>query len=269
MGLVSDAFAADYTLPTLRGSDTFVPATPNYFRWEGFYAGGHITYGDAHADFSSATDPLIAYGLRNTNIEGQVGVSEWQVLGSADTGAAGFGGFVGYNTQWDDLVFGLELNYTRSSFGATAPSTPIALNVTDSDGNYNVYSSGSASMSIQDFAVVRGRAGWVVDNFLPYATVGFAVGRADLAVSSTVVFQNTITPIPNPAPGCALTPCVVTSSQNKTSAFLYGYAVGGGLEVALTRNIFARGEYEYIQWAPIWQITSHINITRLGVGLKF
>jgi outer membrane immunogenic protein len=269
MGLVSDAFAADYTAPVLRGSDSFLPATPTYFRWSGFYAGGQVTYGSGNADFSSATDPLIAFALRNTALESSAGVSQWNVLGTADTGAAGFGGFVGYNSQWDDLVLGLELNYTRSSFNITAPNNPIALNVTDSDGNFNALSFASASMKIEDFAVVRARAGWAFNNFLPYATVGLAVGRADLAVSSTVELQNTINPIPNPAPVCALAPCVITSGQTKTSAFLYGYAVGGGLEVALTRNIFVRGEYEYIQWAPIWQITSHLNMTRLGVGLKF
>lgn len=269
MGLVSDALAADYTAPVLRGSDSFLPATPAYFHWSGFYAGGQVTYGSGNADFSSATDPLIAFALRNTTLESTVGVSQWNVLGTADTGAAGFGGFVGYNTQWDDVVLGLELNYTRSSFNIVAPNNPIALNVTNSDGNFNTLSSASASMKIEDFAVVRARAGWAFNNFLPYATAGFAVGRADLAVSSTVELQNTINPIPNPAPICALAPCVITSGQTKTSAFLYGYAVGGGLEVALTRNIFARGEYEYIQWAPIWQITSHLNMTRLGVGLKF
>jgi outer membrane immunogenic protein len=270
LGLVSEAFAADYSPPVLRGSDAFLPATPTYFRWSGFYAGGQVTYGVGSADFSSATDPLTAFALRNTVLEGEVGVSSWNVLGTADTGAAGFGGFVGYNTQWDDVVLGLELNYTRSSLNITSPSNPLALNVTDSEGNFNVFSSGSASEKIVDFAVVRARAGWAFNNFLPYATAGLAVGRADLNVTSTLLVQNTIAPpLPNPVPACVLATCVITSSQNKTAAFLYGYAVGGGLEVALTRNIFARGEYEYIQWAPIWQITSHINITRLGVGLKF
>jgi outer membrane immunogenic protein len=269
MGLVSDAFAADYTAPVLRGSDSFLPATPTYFRWSGFYAGGQVTYGSGNADFSNATDPLTAFALRNTVLEGEVGVSSWNVLGTADTGAAGFGGFVGYNSQWDDVVLGLELNYTRSSFNITAPNNPLALNVTDSEGNFNVLSSGSASEKIQDFAVVRARAGWAFNNFLPYAMVGLAVGRADLNVTSTLLVQNTVNPVPIPAPACAPATCVITSSQNKTNAFLYGYAVGGGLEVALTRNIFARGEYEYIQWAPIWQITSHLHMTRLGVGLKF
>jgi outer membrane immunogenic protein len=269
MGLVSDALAADYSPPTLRGSDSFLPAAPTFFRWSGFYAGGQVSYGVGSADFSGATDPLIAFELRNTVLQNTVGVSHWNVLGTADTGAAGFGGFVGYNSQWDDVVLGLELNYTRSSFNITAPNNPIALNITDSDGNFNTLSYGSASMKIEDFAVMRARAGWAFENFLPYATAGLAVGRADLAVSSTVVLQNTINPVPNPAPICALANCVITTGQTKTSAFLYGYAVGGGLEVALTRNIFARGEYEFIQWAPIWQITSHLNITRLGVGLRF
>ena len=30
--------------------------------------------------------------------------------------SSGFGGFVGYNSQWDDVVIGVELNYTHGNF---------------------------------------------------------------------------------------------------------------------------------------------------------
>jgi opacity protein-like surface antigen len=63
IGLLSPAFAADYELPTLRGSDMFVPATPTYFSWQGFYAGGQLSYSSASADFSGASAPLIAFSL--------------------------------------------------------------------------------------------------------------------------------------------------------------------------------------------------------------
>ena len=267
IGLVSDAFAAD--LPTLRGSDSFLPARPTYFRWDGPYAGVQFSYNNEAADFSNATNPLVAYSLRDTTLEGQVAPSQWQVLRPVTNSAVGFGGFVGYNMQWDNAVIGFELNYTHSALNPVAASTPIGLNVNDSDGNYNVFVSGNASMKIDDFAVLRGRAGWVIGNFMPYVSLGLAVGLADVSVSSTVVVQNTITPIPNPAPGCSISPCIYTSSQAQNAAFLYGYAAGGGVEMALTRNLFARADFEYIQWTPFWGIPAHIDSARLGLGVKF
>ena len=54
----SPAFAADLDLDILRGSQPVGPAT--FTRWSGFYVGGQFGYGDANADFSSATQPLVA-----------------------------------------------------------------------------------------------------------------------------------------------------------------------------------------------------------------
>ena len=50
---------------------------------------------------------------------------------------------------------------------------------------------------------------------------------------------------------------------------LGGYSGGGGLEWALTHNIFARADYEYIQWSPIQKISSHLNVAHVGLGVRF
>jgi len=57
------AFAADMP-ELLRGS-----YTPTYTSWEGFYFGGQAAYLSGGADFGNATQPLVAYILRNTFIE--------------------------------------------------------------------------------------------------------------------------------------------------------------------------------------------------------
>ena len=36
---------------------------------------------------------------------------------------------------------------------------------------------------------------------------------------------------------------------------MYGFTVGGGLDVALTSNIFLRGEFEYVRFAPLADMT--------------
>ena len=46
----------------------------------------------------------------------------------------------------------------------------------------------------------------------------------------------------------------ISNSVSKTNTLLYGFAVGGGVDVALTQNIFLRGEFEYIHFAPFASI---------------
>ena len=47
---------------------------------------------------------------------------EWGVLGKANPSGSSFGGFVGYNTQWSDVIVGIDLHYNRSDFFANAPA---------------------------------------------------------------------------------------------------------------------------------------------------
>jgi outer membrane immunogenic protein len=266
-GLLSPAFAADYPSfdpPTLRGSDTFVPAYPSYFRWDGLYAGGQLSYSSSTSDFSGATQPLVAFSLRNSTELALMQADQWQVLGTRSTGAAGFGGFVGYNFQIDNAIIGLELNYTHTSLNAGAPSSPMARSIT-SNGVITVHEvDASGSQNISDFVTTRARFGWAIGNFMPYATLGLAFGRADMALST--LFTETLI---NAFTGQTLASASILQSQAKNGNYLYGYAAGGGLEVALTQNIFARGEYEFIDFQRPWQIATTMHNFRTGLGVRF
>ncbi len=268
IGLLSPAFAADYELPRLRGSETFVPAYPTYFSWQGFYAGGQVSYTSASANFSAATQPLIAFSLRQTAVLAVAAPDQWPVLGTRDTGAAGFGGFLGYNIQWDDAIIGLEFNYTHSSLDAVASSSPLARRVVANGLTYDVALDASGSLRISDFATTRTRFGWAIGNFMPYATLGLAFGRADVALT-TNVFGTQTGPNPNPPPANQVVPFSFTQGQSKNGAYLYGFSGGAGLDFALTQNIFARGEYEFIEWQKFWSITSSMHNFRAGLGVKF
>jgi hypothetical protein len=105
--LAPPALAAD--VDVLRGSEAVVPALPvgypTFTRWSGFYAGGQLSYGDAEVNFSRATAPIVGFSLRNTQVEQQAAPSQWQVLGRDANNAFGGGGFLGYNTQWQDLCW--------------------------------------------------------------------------------------------------------------------------------------------------------------------
>ena len=91
MATMSDAYAGDYDVPVLRGSEPVVPgvpfgqAPPLVPRWAGFYVGGQVGWGVSNLNFAGATQPLFAHELRELLIEQERQVSSWEVLGQADT----------------------------------------------------------------------------------------------------------------------------------------------------------------------------------------
>ena len=50
---------------------------------------------------------------------------------------------------------------------------------------------------------------------------------------------------------------------------LYGFTVGGGVDVALTPNIFLRADLEFDQFNPPPGILMTIATGRVGAGFKF
>ena len=68
--------------------------------------------------------------LRELALENEQRVSLWKVLGPVDKSGASFGGFVGYNSQWDDIIQGLDLTYSKTSFNAVSPVSPISRRTT-------------------------------------------------------------------------------------------------------------------------------------------
>jgi outer membrane immunogenic protein len=273
LGLIaatSGAFAQEFELPTLRGSDRFVPNAPViYSRWDGFYAGAQVGYGFTSMDFATTTRSLIAHELRELALENEVHPSNWQVLGRANTHSTIAGGFFGYNIGWESLIAGFELNYNHSNFSADAPLSPIT-RVTAAGGNvYLLTITGAASMTITDFATLRARVGYEVYNFLPYAMIGVAVGRANLSRTATAFGQEN----PNPVcPGAGPPPCTpfsFTEAESRSGAFIYGWSLGGGFDVYVMPGVFLRAEYEYVAFSPIWEIKANIQTVRGAIGFKF
>jgi len=128
---------------------------------------------------------------------------------------------------------------------------------------------GSASMRITDYGTLRARAGYEVGNFLPFAMIGAAFGRANIVRSATASGQenpNAVCPSPRPPP---CTPFIFSESDGKTGAFIYGWMLGGGLEIMVMPQVFLRGEYEYVAFSPVWSIKANIQTVRMGVGYKF
>lgn len=267
------AIAADLpALPWLNGNEgpapTFTPfETAKFTDWRGFYIGGLFSYSSVDADFSQATQGPIAFSLRQSTLENQFQPSTWQVLGTASHGVTGFGGFAGYNTEYlspyGRVVLGFEANYEHTTLSLMAPNSPISrvvqLNANTTDA---VTLSASGTLSNLDFATVRGRAGWDFNGILPYVFAGLAVGQADLNITANTTVVQTVQGQPPQT-------FVFTGTVGKNSEWLWGYAVGAGLDVALTDHFFLRGEYEFVRFEPVANTVISINSVRAGAGIKF
>jgi len=132
---VERATAADWPgdPPVLRGS-----VEPGFLRWDGWQVGLLGGYSNLNLDNTGT--------LNSTN--------GWV-----------FGGFVGYNFQWDQLVVGFDANYKYAS-------------VLDA-------SSAIDTFKLVDFATFRARAGYAIGPFLPYAMLGGAIGRFNYGTWNT------------------------------------------------------------------------------------
>ena len=282
-GAVTGAQAAD--MPDfLRGT---LPATNAPTRnWDGWYAGGDVSYSAAAVDFSQSLVGLTNSIFRNSTLEQPT--SELSALNKTNTQGTGFGAFVGRNWQWDDIVLGVEANYnylnnlsasSSNSVGPLLISNPPGENpppgITDV---YSVQLTGAAAAQIKDMITFRGRAGWAYGDFLPYIFGGVAVGRMDISRSVTSIVSESIYSTTTSLAGVTTTtlqssgplPSVSQSqSQERTNNFVAGWTAGLGMEYMVWGNIFLRGEWEYVKFLSVENTNVTLNSVRAGIGYKF
>jgi outer membrane immunogenic protein len=273
LGTASGAWAAD--MPDfLRGTLPAMDVTTR--NWDGWYVGGQVGETWANTDYGTSLVSMTNDLFRNTTLQGPA--SQFNVLGRVNGQSAGFGGFVGRNYQFGDIVLGVEANYNYlSSLGTSDSGTlgPIQVaeptlvlppGATAADG---VTLNGSAALQIKDEVTFRGRAGWAVGDFLPYAFGGLAVGRMDVTreVSSSVtrtIFLANGNSISGLLPQFGL-----SSTETKNNAYAVGWTGGLGLEYMLWGNVFVRGEWEYVKFMSIQNTVVTQNSVRGGIGYKF
>jgi opacity protein-like surface antigen len=241
-GMALSAQAADMPdLPVLRGS-----LSTSTVNWRGFYIGGQ-------ADYGSITNK-IPYGI-NADLQATfaapaaVGAYNWQPLGMARSNNVGFGVFTGYNWQWDDALLGIEGNYLHGAFKSFSSSTGI----TASGPPFAVVSStySRADVTVNDFASLRTRFGWVAGCFLPYGFLGAGLGNR--SIDRTVAAS--------PAP---IFPASYHTARDK---LIYGYSAGFGVDTMIVGGLFVRAEYEYQRFTSDYEAIVHT--ARLGLGYKF
>jgi opacity protein-like surface antigen len=265
LGTVSAAHAADLSdLPILRGSFTDGLSKSNV-NWQGSYIGAQAGYGSSDENFNGSTKNMMGSLLADTLIEAEMAVSQWNLgLGKASQRTTGYGAFVGYNAQWDDVVMGLEVSWLHGKFGGMASASEGRVSaVALSDGNFHdVTATSTSSISISDMGTFRGRAGYAWGCFLPYMFAGAALGNADIVQTVHVQDRVSTTQLGTYTP---LQPLSSTNAQH--NHLIYGYTAGLGVDVNLVGGLFMRAEYEYIRFSSA--VDTSINTVRAGLGYKF
>ncbi len=263
-GVAAGAQAADLSdLPILRGAMTDGLSTTRT-NWQGFYVGGQAGYGTSEMNFKGATRTIAAHLLDQTAIEAGGGVSSWPVGGKTAVHGNGWGGFVGYNSQWTDVVVGVELNYMHGKFGGSQTDS-LSRFFTDPTGyTDSVTYDAIGKVSLTDIGTLRARAGYSIGSFLPYAFAGIALGQGDIIRTAHIYGTqvNAAAPV-----GFQNVPFDVSATDAQNSRMMYGYSFGVGTDIMLMSCLFLRAEWEYVRFTSTIETT--VNTGRIGLGYKF
>jgi outer membrane immunogenic protein len=214
--------------------------------------------------------------FRSTSLEDPT--SQLTLLGRVNGRSPGFGGFVGRNYQYGDIVLGVEANYNyfsslRTSTAATLgpiqvpePGLVLPPGANAVDG---VTLNGNAALQIKDEMTFRGRAGWATGDFLPYMFGGLAVGRMDVTRTVSSSVTRTIYYADGSSSSFPLPQFALTTTDGRSNNFVAGWTAGLGMEYMLWGNVFLRGEWEYVQFMSIKDTSVTQNSVHLGIGYKF
>lgn len=264
------AAAADY--PMLRGTQQ--DSAPQMGRvvtdegidWNGFTIGVHGGLSRTYFDFDNSMQSLAALPLRQTTLLSETNPPSWIRTRSGQDRGQGFGAIIGYNVMVDDIMLGLEADYTRLNQSHTSADF-IGRRVGTSNGDVNdVTLTSNQTVNLNDFATARVRLGWAKGRFMPFATFGGAVGRFDSTQSVLIDWRFQRAGV-GPFSNAAGFPTTVTDS--KRDLFGYGLAAGAGVDIAITNFAFLRAEYQFVRFADVKGSTIDVNTVRAVGGLKF
>ena len=262
IGIGGNAKAADYLRGAYAGETA--PRSAAAPDWAGVYGGVHASASTGQFDPTAFSSPLAHAALPNSTIEDLL--RNTINLRSTNKMAYGFGGFIGINYLWDEVVMGLEADYTRSSLNGTSTFGPYGLSRDVGTERWGVTSTSTTRGRITDWGTIRGRIGYAAGMFMPYFTAGLAIGNVDGRASTTGTWSNTSTATPPAHP-------VVTGNFDGVvgrRGISYGATFGGGVDMQLLPNTFLRTEYQHIQFAGGGKRPDiSINTARVGGGIKF
>lgn len=202
----SPSLAADLVEPI------YEPIAASTYDWSGLYLGGQLG-----AAVGGDRDGL------ELDLNGDGDFNDLDTLGIVDAeggdNEAGFigGVHVGYDKQFGSVVLGAEadISFINADFGSELVFNEEVILRIDQNVDY--------------VGTVRVRAGYAFDRALLYGTGGLAVAGVENDFASVIDLAE--------APGVG-----VSQTDDDT---LFGYAIGGGLDYAVTDQISIGGQYLY------------------------
>jgi opacity protein-like surface antigen len=240
----------------LRGSQIEdAPPAPDQFSWEGFYFGALV--GTSRTEFTPDTAGLQRQLLalrNNLPITQQYSILGAPLFDARSDSGMNFGGYAGYNMAFGDAIIGFEADYNRLDHRYRSLPQPVAL-VSGTMAPNVVAATVGGTQTLEDYMSFRLRLGYAMGRFMPFGTLGFAVGRG----------TSTVFTVPDPA---ANTPHLASFARAKNS-YTSGITGGFGLDAALTDNLILRAEYIYTRFADMEGTVVDINNIRVGAALKF
>ncbi|MDB5650530.1 MAG: porin family protein [Hyphomicrobiales bacterium] len=227
------AFAAD--LPARVAAPAPYLAAP-IFTWTGFYVGLNAGAAfNSNNNASVTTFGPLSPTFNPVYVSGNSG---------SDTNFTG-GAQIGYNFQVGSFVFGGEadINYLHRNRGGSA-LFPAPINYSagyDNQTDFALSNSGSANW----FGTVRARVGYAFDRALIYATGGLAFGgKRGFNVNQRDSFETT--ELVNFGPSGQFVSNPIRQLPSSSDRQTVGWALGAGVEYALTNNWSVKAEYMHI-----------------------
>jgi outer membrane immunogenic protein len=259
--------APAFVQPALAAGSPAAQYKPPTSNWTGPYVGAGLggKWADSLWTATSVFDPPLPAGIKSVDASSPRQYDSLQ---------ARYGGYAGYNWQYQSWVFGLEADFfggDRTVMKAGFPGCTIAC-VAGAPGPGN----DTTSVAMKWDASVRARIGYKTSpDLMLYGTGGYAWQ----SMQSTGTCETSATD-----PFCFTGDgSLKTQTNSKT---LTGWTAGGGLEWQLSRNLLLRSEYRYShfkKWddvffpgqpavnpgADTYRYQLRVNTSILTVGLAY
>lgn len=278
MRFAATLFTAAVLLPTaLHAADYHFPGSydpppveqPSDFNWGGLYGGIFASYTDAKMDTKNVATGLAADAYRACSCQ-NLAVDIAYLPNNFEQQSPGYGGFVGANWVWDDVILGLEAEYSGfkpvlSDGGSYGKSRRQDLTTSSQAIDYTA----SVRTKISQYGLLKLRAGYAMGRFLPYGIIGAAIGKLELNAVYNSIYNEY--PIVGGVPDLA-NPFIANKPENSSlrkRGYAAGGAVGVGFDYALLDNVFVRAEYNYIGFGDFNGMKARMQTVKAGVAVKY